>query len=154
MTRVKKVIWFLLLLLLLLHVLALSTWTCIQMVSSFPIQAPDLRNCVPAVDHSIIGPPATLTLDCCLNVPLHSKVVEFSWDLYPPISRHVREAAHRASPERVAQYIRAYELLRALPDDDPRGWLGQANLHCAFCNAALKQAGFGASGKIPMQVVI
>jgi hypothetical protein len=66
----------------------------------------------------------------------------------------VREAAHRIGPERIAQYARAYELLRALPDDDPRGWLGQANLHCAFCNAALKQAGFGASGTIPMQVQV
>jgi hypothetical protein len=86
------------------------------------------------------------------QVPGNSSTKNFSWELYGHLPSRVRTAAHRASPERVEQYERAYELMRALPADDPRSLSGQANFHCSFCNGALKQAGFNASGDIAMQV--
>jgi hypothetical protein len=85
-------------------------------------------------------------------VPRNSSTKNFSWDLYGHLPTRVRTAAHRASPKRVEQYERAYELMRALPADDPRSLSGHANFHCSFCNGALKQAGFNASGNISMQV--
>ena len=121
-------------------------------VYCYPIQAPNLTNCVLATDQSVLGPFLNLTFDCCVKVPNTSHSLDFSWDLYAPIHTRVRVPAHRANPHRVVQYKHAYELMRALPDDDPRSWTGQANLHCSFCNGALKQAGVNASGNVTMQV--
>uniref|UniRef100_A0A6V7QVM9 Tyrosinase copper-binding domain-containing protein n=1 Tax=Ananas comosus var. bracteatus TaxID=296719 RepID=A0A6V7QVM9_ANACO len=42
-------------------------------------------------------------------------------------------------------YKKAVELMKALPDDDPRSFKQQANVHCAYCNSAYNQLGFPAS---------
>jgi hypothetical protein len=42
----------------------------IGVVDCYPIQAPDLRNCVEAVDESVLGPPINVSLNCCVKVRL------------------------------------------------------------------------------------
>ncbi|MCO5602912.1 hypothetical protein L7F22_057052 [Adiantum nelumboides] len=39
--------------------------------------------------------------------------------------------------------------MKALPDDDPRSFHTQADIHCAFCNFAYRQAG---DSSVPLQV--
>lgn len=54
----------------------------------------------------------------------------------------VRPAAHLVDSAYVAKYERAVALMRELPDDDPRSFVQQAHVHCAYCNGAYGQAGF------------
>ncbi|KAI5060061.1 hypothetical protein GOP47_0024481 [Adiantum capillus-veneris] len=108
-------------------------------VSAAPIRVPDLRECELAVDASVTGPPMTLTLNCCLPIPPQSPI-NFSFSQYNSEPR-VRQAAHKVSEDYIAKYTRAYELMKALPDDDPRSFYTQADIHCAFCNFAYMQAG-------------
>jgi hypothetical protein len=44
----------------------------IGVVDCFPIQAPDLRNCVEALDQSVLGPPINVSLNCCVKVRLRN----------------------------------------------------------------------------------
>uniref|UniRef100_A0A6N2KR60 Polyphenol oxidase C-terminal domain-containing protein n=1 Tax=Salix viminalis TaxID=40686 RepID=A0A6N2KR60_SALVM len=54
----------------------------------------------------------------------------------------MRRAAHLADSAYVAKYARAIALMKSLPDDDPRSFKNQANVHCAYCDGAYHQAGF------------
>ena len=54
----------------------------------------------------------------------------------------VRPAAQYLDPECIAKYKKAVEIQRSLPADDPRSWIQQANVHCAYCNGAYDQEGF------------
>ena len=107
--------------------------------SAEPLKAPDLRQCQKAVATSPNPTDnTTMVLDCCLpwyNRPL----LDFSWDRYPVQQQKIRRPAHKADADYIAKLNRAYELMRALPDDDPRSFEVQANMHCAFCNGAYKQ---------------
>ena len=107
--------------------------------SADPLKAPNLRLCQKAVATSPNPTDnTTMLLDCCLpwyNRPL----LDFSWDRYPVQQQKIRRPAHKADADYVAKLNRAYELMRALPDDDPRSFEVQANMHCAFCNGAYKQ---------------
>ncbi|KAH7314626.1 hypothetical protein KP509_21G011700 [Ceratopteris richardii] len=119
-----------------------------DLVQASPVQIPDLTRCQVASASSDRGPPVTLYFNCCL--PITGPIVDFSFEKYKPISKHIRRPAHTASEEYIAKYIKAYELMRALPDTDPRSLKVQANLHCSFCNGGYLQA--GVTGDIPLQV--
>ncbi|MFX6532753.1 tyrosinase family protein [Acinetobacter baumannii] len=54
----------------------------------------------------------------------------------------VRRAAHLVDDAYIAKFKKAVELMRALPEDDPRSFKQQANVHCAYCAGAYNQAGF------------
>lgn len=54
----------------------------------------------------------------------------------------VRPAAHLADDAYIAKYSKAIELMKALPADDPRSFMNQANVHCAYCDGAYDQVGF------------
>ncbi|XVF25845.1 hypothetical protein REPUB_Repub13aG0249000 [Reevesia pubescens] len=97
-----------------------------------PIQAPDLSLCG---DATIRG---TETVACC--PPQSTKIIDFK---PPQFSRmRYRPAAHLCDPIYLAKFTRAMELMKALPDDDPRSFKQQANVHCAYCNGAYDQVGF------------
>jgi len=49
----------------------------------------------------------------------------------------------------VARYARAVALMKALPESDPRSFYQQANVHCAYCAAAYRQAG---RPELPLQI--
>ncbi|KAH7437564.1 hypothetical protein KP509_05G078300 [Ceratopteris richardii] len=105
-----------------------------------PVGVPNLNQCELATDTSIIGPPTTLQLNCCLPIPSGS-VVDFSFQTYQSAVKRVRMPAHKATADYIAKYTRAYEIMRSLPDHDPRSLSVQSKLHCAFCNGAYKQLG-------------
>ncbi|MCO5572247.1 hypothetical protein L7F22_026000 [Adiantum nelumboides] len=119
-------------------------------VHAAPITIPDLSQCHPAVASSIApAPPLTLTFNCCL--PYASKpILDFSFEKYKPTEKRIRRPCHTANEKYIAKYNRAYALMRALPDSDPRSLKAQADVHCSFCNGGYLQT--GVSGDIPLQV--
>ena len=120
------------------------------LVAATPIGVPDLSQCELASDVAAKGDPTVYYFNCCLPyVPPH-KVVQFSLDAYKSAKTHVRHPAHRVSENYIAKYNKAYELMKALPDTDPRSFKVQTHLHCAFCNGAYRQGGAG--GDTPLQV--
>ena len=98
-----------------------------------PIMAPDLSKCGPATG------PTNTGIDCC--PPYEPTIVDFKPP--PPSSAlRVRPAAQSVTPEYLAKYTKAVELMKALPADDPRSFTQQANVHCAYCDGAYDQIGF------------
>lgn len=103
-----------------------------------PITTPDLSKCQDAVATSPDPThPDTQELNCC--IPAMDKVVDFSFQKYPVLRKKVRRPAQRARAKYIEKYNKAYELMQALPKNDPRSFAVQANIHCAFCNGAYKQ---------------
>ncbi|PKU65310.1 polyphenol oxidase, chloroplastic [Dendrobium catenatum] len=98
-----------------------------------PVQPPDLTQCGPAD-----FPSGATPVNCC---PPVNSIVDFT---PPPASSplRVRPAAHLVDAEYVAKYNKAVELMRNLPADDPRNFMQQANVHCAYCDGAYDQVGF------------
>nr|WMB80850.1 PPO-2 [Aphelandra squarrosa] len=99
-----------------------------------PISAPDVTKCGPAD-----LPPGATPTNCC--PPPTASIVDFKFPP-PPATLRLRPAAHLADQAYVAKFNRAVELMRALPDDDPRSFKQQANVHCAYCDGAYDQVGF------------
>ncbi|CAK9162626.1 unnamed protein product [Ilex paraguariensis] len=98
-----------------------------------PVSAPDLTKCG-AADL----PAGAKPTNCC--PPPATKIVDFK---LPPVNAmRVRPAAHLADAEYKAKFNRAIQLMKALPDDDPRSFKQQANVHCAYCDGAYDQVGF------------
>ncbi|KAI7744338.1 hypothetical protein M8C21_024892 [Ambrosia artemisiifolia] len=51
----------------------------------------------------------------------------------------LRWPAHKGTPEQVQKYRLAIQAMRSLPDDDPRSFINQAKIHCAYCHGAYHQ---------------
>ncbi|KAL5730194.1 catechol oxidase [Ranunculus cassubicifolius] len=99
-----------------------------------PIAPPDLAKCGPAD-----LPAGAKPTNCC--PPNDLKIIDFK----PPNSStpmRVRPAAHLVDEAYIEKYSRAIALMKALPDDDPRSFKQQANIHCAYCDGAYDQVGF------------
>ncbi|KAI3456297.1 hypothetical protein Pfo_012960 [Paulownia fortunei] len=99
-----------------------------------PITAPDVTKCGPAD-----LPQGAAPTNCC--PPPTAKIIDFKFPP-PPTTMRVRRAAHLADEAYIAKFNKAVELMRALPEDDPRSFKQQANVHCAYCDGAYDQAGF------------
>ncbi|XVE87999.1 hypothetical protein DITRI_Ditri19aG0033400 [Diplodiscus trichospermus] len=97
-----------------------------------PIQAPDLTLCG---DATIKG---TATVYCC--PPTDATIIDFKPPKFSKL--RYRPAAHLVDPDYLSKFTKAMELMKALPDDDPRSFKAQANVHCAYCNGAYDQVGF------------
>ncbi|KAM7525118.1 hypothetical protein LguiA_015020 [Lonicera macranthoides] len=104
------------------------------MAFAAPLSAPELTKCG-AADL----PDGAKPTNCC--PPISSKIIEFK---IPPSSNvlRVRPAAHLANKDYIAKFHKAIELMKALPDDDPRSFKQQASIHCAYCNGSYEQVGF------------
>ncbi|KAI3839829.1 hypothetical protein MKW98_010134 [Papaver atlanticum] len=98
-----------------------------------PIGPPDLSKCGPA--HL---PAGAAPINCC--PPPGTKIIDFQLPCSSSTPLRVRQAAHLVDDEYVAKYTKAYELMRALPDNDPRSFKQQANIHCAYCDGAYDQS--------------
>ncbi|KAJ6728170.1 POLYPHENOL OXIDASE CHLOROPLASTIC-LIKE [Salix koriyanagi] len=99
-----------------------------------PISPPDLTNCE-LVDLPNLENPT----NCC--PPLSKKIIDFR----PPSPfspLRTRRAAHLVDEDFVAKYAEAISLMKSLPEDDPRSFYQQANVHCAYCDDAYEQVGF------------
>ncbi|KAL7604993.1 hypothetical protein Lser_V15G16482 [Lactuca serriola] len=99
-----------------------------------PIMGPDLSKCGPAE-----LPQGAVPTNCC--PPFTTKIIDFK---LPPQSNplRVRPAAHLVDKDYIDKFSKAIELMKALPDDDPRSFKQQANVHCAYCDAAYVQLGY------------
>ncbi|CAI9787692.1 unnamed protein product [Fraxinus pennsylvanica] len=111
-----------------------STLTSNQPALADPIQPPDLSKCGPPSDTST---GESLDVNCC---PPVKQAVDYQ--LPRPTVMRFRPAAHLATKEYIAKYNRAIQLMKSLEDDDPRSFMQQANIHCAYCNGAYDQVGF------------
>lgn len=100
-----------------------------------PIEAPEITKCGPAS----IPPTSPISPECC---PPFKGVAPVDY-VPPPFPRlRVRPPAHAMSPEQIEKYKRATQLMRELPADDPRSFVQQAKVHCAYCNGGYDQVGF------------
>ncbi|XP_077250868.1 polyphenol oxidase, chloroplastic-like [Tasmannia lanceolata] len=96
-----------------------------------PIQPPNIGDCGPAnLPANVIG-----QSDCC---PPNSKIVDFK---FPPKSSPLRQRrpAHLVGDEYMEKYARATALMKQLDPSDPRNFMQQANVHCAYCDGAYVQ---------------
>lgn len=101
---------------------------------SAPVSAPDLTKCGKAD-----LPTGAKATNCC--PPISKKIVEFKPPPRPN-SMRIRPATHLASDKYTAKFERAIQLMKELPDDDPRSFSQQADIHCAYCDGAYDQVGF------------
>ncbi|KAM1033270.1 hypothetical protein TB2_036279 [Malus domestica] len=99
-----------------------------------PVSAPDLTTCGPA------NKPDGSTIDCC--PPTTTTIIDFELPDSGPL--RIRPAAQDVAndPEYLAKYKKAVELMRALPDDDPRSHAQQAMVHCSYCDGGYPQVGY------------
>ncbi|KAG5047253.1 hypothetical protein AAZX31_06G252900 [Glycine max] len=99
-----------------------------------PISPPDLTTC---------GPPdlpeGAEPTNCC--PPFSSTIIDFK---FPPSNKplRVRPAAHLVDKNYLAKYKKAIDLMKKLPANDPRNFMQQANVHCAYCTGSYDQVGF------------
>ncbi|CAI9279705.1 unnamed protein product [Lactuca saligna] len=113
---------------------AATTFGSNSLAYAAPIMAPDLTKCGPAD-----LPQGAVPTNCC--PPYTTKILDFK--LPPPSNTfRVRPAAHLANKDYIAKFNKAIELMKALPDDDPRSFKQQAAVHCAYCDGAYDQVGF------------
>ncbi|CAK9146419.1 unnamed protein product [Ilex paraguariensis] len=101
-----------------------------------PVQAPEITKCGSPTD---LPEEAVLINNTCCP-PTATNVVDYKLPRSQPM--RVRPAAHLVSKEYIAKFSKAIELMKALPEDDPRNFIQQANVHCAYCNGAYEQVGF------------
>ncbi|CAH1436314.1 unnamed protein product [Lactuca virosa] len=113
---------------------ATTTFGSNSLAFADPVMAPDVTKCGPAELPKGVEP-----INCC--PPTTTKILDFK----PPPSKtlRVRPAAHLVVDEDyIAKFNKAIELMKALPHDDPRNFMQQANIHCAYCDGSYKQVGF------------
>ncbi|XP_045789548.1 polyphenol oxidase A1, chloroplastic-like [Trifolium pratense] len=97
-----------------------------------PVPIPDLTKCVIPPDKSPVS------INCC--PPFSADIIDFKLPTFEKL--RVRPAAQLVDDDYFAKYNKALELMRALPDDDPRSFTQQANIHCAYCVDGYVQLGY------------
>lgn len=111
--------------------------------SANPVLAPNFDKCGPVSDarsgEELVG------VNCCL---INEDIVDYKLPKY--IVPKIRPSAHRVSPDFVYKYNLAIQRMKELPDTDPRSFMNQANIHCAYCNTAYKQG--GGDDTVPLQI--
>lgn len=106
-----------------------------------PVSPPNLKTCGPPNLPEDLPEGANPNLNCC--PPSSTNIIDFklpSSNSNTPL--RVRPAANLASDEHLAKYKKAIEIMKSLPSDDPRSFMQQANIHCAYCDGAYHQDGF------------
>ncbi|KAH7652229.1 polyphenol oxidase protein [Dioscorea alata] len=99
-----------------------------------PIQAPDVSQCQ-------LADGGGNQINCCPPYKSNSKIIDFKLPS-PTSPMRVRPAAHLVDSAYLNKYRRAVQLMRELPASDPRNFMQQANVHCAYCDGAYDQVGF------------
>ncbi|KAH6775482.1 hypothetical protein C2S52_013043 [Perilla frutescens var. hirtella] len=110
--------------------------------SANPIQSPQLDKCGVATN---LNTGKQLDINCC--PPMSQNIIDYK--LPPVFKMKTRPAAHRVSPEYIQKYNMAIDRMKRLPQDDPRNFMQQANIHCAYCNGAYDQP---SQGTLDLQV--
>ncbi|WJX86463.1 catechol oxidase [Trifolium repens] len=100
-----------------------------------PVPIPDLTTCVvPPIEL----PKDVSPINCC--PPISSNIIDYKLPTFKTLRE--RPAAHLVNDDYFAKYNKALELMRALPNDDPRSFFQQANIHCAYCVGGYKQLSY------------
>ncbi|CAI0421493.1 unnamed protein product [Linum tenue] len=99
-----------------------------------PVRGPSIEACVRATA-------GDQTFACCPPSFAGVDIMDFQ---LPSASEpvRIRRPAHLAGldPVWLDKYKRAIKAMRCLPNDDPRSYIQQARVHCAYCNGAYVQA--------------
>ncbi|KAI3968228.1 hypothetical protein MKX01_018531 [Papaver californicum] len=74
-------------------------------------------------------------MNCC--PPTNTEIVDFQ--VPSETTLRIRPADHLVGEAYIAKYNKAYELMKALYDDDPRIFKQQDNVQCAYCDGAYDQ---------------
>ncbi|RCV22375.1 hypothetical protein SEVIR_4G225200v4 [Setaria viridis] len=106
----------------------------------------DLRWC----GEPSLPPHALSPFHCCPPAPVSEPaVINFTFP-DPAAPLRTRRPAHDAGAAGdMAKLARAVALMKALPASDPRSFYQQANIHCAYCAGAHRQAG---RPELPLQI--
>ncbi|KAJ0514649.1 putative catechol oxidase [Helianthus annuus] len=114
--------------------------TSVPSVGAAPLAAPDISKCgTNPLSGFKPGENTPTGGDCC---PPNSTLIK---DFEFPTNQafKVRPAAHLLSAKYIAKFNEAIKRMKALPEDDPRNFLQQAHIHCAYCNGAYTQSSSG-----------
>ncbi|XP_039688560.1 polyphenol oxidase A1, chloroplastic [Medicago truncatula] len=122
-----------------------GTFTTNPFALASPISPPDLSTCGPpdlplgATPNNINFLRKPNNINCC--PPNSTKIIDYK---IPSSNQplRVRQAANLVNDEYLQKYKKAIELTKALPSNDPRSFIQQANIHCAYCDGAYSQVGF------------
>jgi polyphenol oxidase len=109
-------------------ILALTTCMMVVVDANLPIPAPDLPTQCNSLER------------CCMPTPYKGKPA-YNFELEKITKFKVRRPVHLLTKKETARLEKAYALLRALPDSDPRSLLNQKNIHCLYCDDALYYPG-------------
>ncbi|GLJ28487.1 hypothetical protein SUGI_0560420 [Cryptomeria japonica] len=106
-----------------------------------PFPAPDLSKCIyptdlPTTPCSSSSFSAFPEGGCCPPFKEGETAVDFEFPTSLPM--RTRKAAHRVDAEFIEKYDKAVAAMKKLPLDDPRSFLQQGRVHCAYCNGAYK----------------
>eukprot|EP00250_Pteridium_aquilinum_P020457 c24819_g2_i1 orf=201-1820(+) len=123
--------------------LGLMVMVIIEVAFADPVLAPELKYC-----HLPLNlPDGEAPFDCC--APNWDKpAIDFEFNESAPYNVRVRMPAHALDDEYAAKVDKAYGLMKALPSDDPRSFMQQANIHCAYCSATYQMG----NSSTPLQV--
>ncbi|MED6112192.1 hypothetical protein PIB30_059473 [Stylosanthes scabra] len=92
-------------------------------------------------DHTNCGDPnlpaGAKPTKCC--PPNSNTVTDFVLPSNQPL--RIRQPAHALSDDNINKYKEAIKLMKALPDDDPRSFLQQGKIHCAYCHDSYYEEG-------------
>ncbi|KAH6780795.1 hypothetical protein C2S52_012032 [Perilla frutescens var. hirtella] len=109
-----------------------------QFASASPIESPDFKACGAVFD---VQTGDALDVKCC--PPPSDNIIDYK---LPPVHKmRVRPAAHKVTKEYLAKFEEAIRRMKELDKtdpSDPRGFMQQANIHCAYCNGGHDQVGF------------
>lgn len=96
-------------------------------VSSLPIPAPDIPTQCNSVER------------CCMPTPYKGTpgIRLYTHSESSSLPLRTRRPAHLLTDSQLTKLEKAYTLMRALPDSDPRSLDNQRKLHCLYCDNAL-----------------
>ncbi|RYR16532.1 hypothetical protein Ahy_B04g073569 [Arachis hypogaea] len=104
--------------------------------------SPDFTKCGP-VD---LPPNAITSPYCCPTLATPFKFIDFkdyiinaTYKYKNNSSIRVRRAAHLVDDEFIAKLEKGIAIMKSLPNDDPRNFIQQAKVHCAYCNGGYPQ---------------
>ncbi|GLJ28768.1 hypothetical protein SUGI_0567260, partial [Cryptomeria japonica] len=84
--------------------------------------------------HKICDVPPYVTDSDCR--PIYKGETPRKFEFPTGLPMRTRVAAHKASDFYVGKYVQAVELMKKLPDEDPRNFTEQAKIHAAYCHSA------------------
>ncbi|CAH1425873.1 unnamed protein product [Lactuca virosa] len=114
--------------------------TSVPSVGAAPISAPDISKCgTTPLTGFRPGDNTPTGGDCC--PPDSTQIMDFKFPKNEAF--RVRPAAHLLSPKYIAKFNEAIKRMKELPETDPRNFLQQAHIHCAYCNGAYTQSSSG-----------